>query len=429
MRRFCCFLMILLFSLSLILTAQASRLEEAKEPVWYGGTVFLDEATGELISLETDEILLTGVTELTSDEESLWARTPDAWYQLSEDNTLTEAGYHPETDQYETLRYGFAITKSYTATTVHRLSDGAELLRRDGYTDIQVRQDERTGQVYILSNRGDILRADGTQVIPKATLSELVRDCHFSFAQNGYAFGYPEPFDEANPQATVIDLSTGETVAVLDGWWSDYVGWGMIYPDGTAVIVFFTEEDMFQTYGIVRYTTGEILLTTVFEIGLRHADEPCYILHAIDGTDYFFDPDEITTTDTSEMIHFLDSADQSESISTPISLKYQEDENGHFAGMRVLGTDGQPISEEIWQGVIPYDVHDVDLESNWPEIFNPDGGAEVKGFDGKRGILGLDGQMIIPAVCDEIDYCRDEGYLVQIDGTWEIYGVDGLRRY
>ena len=33
MRRFCCFLMIFLFSLSLILTAQASRLEEAEKPV------------------------------------------------------------------------------------------------------------------------------------------------------------------------------------------------------------------------------------------------------------------------------------------------------------------------------------------------------------------------------------------------------------
>ncbi len=427
MRRLYVFLILMLTSCSLVLPASASRLSEARSVSWWGGAVFLDESTCELISLETDEVLLTGVVCLSSDGECLWAGTPEAWYRIAEDNTLTEAGYRPETVDDETLRYGFVIAGSRSATTVHRLSDGAELLRRDGYADIQVCRDEMTGQDYILSGQGDILRADGTRVVPEGTLSELVRDCHFSFVHDGYAFGYPEPFNEADPKAVVIDLSTGETVAVFDGRWCDYVGWGMIYDDGTAVLG--APEDPYTPAVIVRCTTGDVLLKTPFEIGLRHADESCYILHATDDTDYSFDPDKIITADGGEKIRFLDKVDQSEDTAAAPALEYLKDEDGHFAGKRVLDTDGQPISEEIWQDVIPYDVHDVDLESAWPQIFNPDGGAEVVGPDGGHGILGRDGRMIIPAVCETIEYRPGQGYLVRITDTWEILDLAGNQLY
>ncbi len=413
MRRLPVFLCVILLAAALALPASAGRLAEAGSVDWRGGAAFLDEDTGELIALGTEVTLLTGVTDLDWDGEALWARTADAWYRVEEDGALTEAGYRPETDGYPSLQYGFIITATPEGDkAVYRLSDGAELLRCESYVDVQVCRDERTGQDYILSARGDILRADGSRVVPEGTLCNLVRDCTFSYVQNGYAFGYPADFDEEHPRAVAIDLAAGETAAAFDGMWCDYVSWGMIYPDGTAVLG--APEDPYTPARIVRYTSGEILLDASAEGGEiwpRHADEVYYVVQTEEAERVFVpDPNAV----------------RPERAPT---LEYLEDESGRGIGVRLLDAAGQPIGEGVWQEIIPWNLHDVDLLSSSAAYFSPDGGAEVVAPDGKHGILGADGEMILPAAYDRIEHYTGWGYLVHGDEGWAILGVDGTQRY
>lgn len=412
MRRLTAFLAALLTACALTLAASASRLSEAGAVSWPGGGVFLDESAGELIALGTDEVLLNGVTDLQRDGETLWARTADAWYRIAEDGALTAAGYSPDPDAYETVSHGFVISGTDGAVAVHRLADGREVLRTDAYTDVQVCRDERTGEIFICSARGDILRADGTRAVAGGTLSELVRDCRFSFVCDGHAFGYLSPYDETCPQAAVIDLAAGEIVTVFDGWWCDYVGWGMIYDDGTAVIAGPDARSRYDPLRVVRWTDGETLLDlrgTDSEIFMRYAGEPCYRYRK--GTaENEFRPGASAAAPAPDPAPFPE---------------YVRDESGRISGIRFLNADGQPVGETVWRDADPYESHDADLLSPTAEYFNPDGGAEVIGFDGRRGILGLDGAMILPAVFDRIGYVAGEGYLTLRDGVWEIFDPNG----
>ena len=323
MKRLSVFLFALLAALVQILPASASRLSEAGSVSWWGGPVFLDEDAGELIRLETDEVLLTGVLDLDWDGESLWAETADHWYRVEADGSLTKAGYSPDPDAYESCSYGFVICDAKDETVVCRLSDGAVLLRTDSRDGIQICRDGENGEIYVFSGRRDILRGDGTPVVPEQEICGLVHDCHFAFALQGYAFGYLEPFDEDHPRAAVIRLSDGKITAVFDGWWCDYVDWGMIYADGTAVMG--TPEDPYTPSRIVNWAEGEVLLDLPMpgsEISLRYANQPFYSIHAYD-TDFFLYPDIETPP---------------EALSAP-SVEYVFDKDGRSAGMRVLGSD------------------------------------------------------------------------------------------
>ncbi len=410
-------LVCLLLVLAQVLPASASRLSGAESVLWHGGPVFLDRDAGELVSLETDAALLGGVVDLQWDGEALWARTAEAWFRVEEDGGLTRAGYQPGQDSWEDVSFGFAVAKLPDgATAVLRLSDGAELLRTEAGASVQVCRDASSGETYILSGWGDVLRADGSPAVPEGTLCELVRGCFFSYVLEGYAFGYLAPWDEEHPRAAAVRLSDG-ALTVFDGWWNDYVGWGMIYPDGTAVVSRPEEESRWWPSRIVRWTDGEILLDLPVpeaEIITRYAGDRGYLIRTAEG-DSVFIPEGGTK--------------QAAATPPEPALEYVRDENGRSAGIRFLNAAGEPLSDAVWSDVFPYNAHDADLLSPGAQYFNPDGGALVTAEDGKLGILGLDGTLILPAACDSITYREGQGYLVRKDGEWMIFLPDGSRRY
>ena len=167
MRRLTGILLAVLTVLALLVPASASRHLEAKNVIWRGGPFLLNQDTGELVRLDTDTVLLNGVTDLQGDGESLWARTAENWFRVEGDGTLTPSGIQPLLDAwYEECVWGLLLSESSDSLRVYRLTDGIPLVDLPGYgtSDVRVYRDAETDEVFLLARNGLFLRSDGTPV-------------------------------------------------------------------------------------------------------------------------------------------------------------------------------------------------------------------------------------------------------------------------
>lgn len=398
----------------LVLPASASRLSDAERVLWCGGSVFLDQDAGELVSLDTDTVLLTGVTDLQGDGESLWARTAENWFRVEGNGTLTPSGIQPLPDaRHEECVRGLLLSESGGGLRVYRLTDGKLLADLPGYgaPDVRVYRDAETEEAFLLARNGLFLRSDGTPVAEGCAAFEF--NAEWELATNGKVCGYRNHWEEPeDAEAVVLDLKTGAEIASFQGVWRTYDGQGEIYQDDTAVL---------EGPRIVRLTGGTLLdLTGQGTLSDRTENEPYYRFE-VDGQTCCFYPEtgEIRSKAAPPKGPRLEwfSADDSETGQS---------------GYRILGPDGQPLTPEPWREVLWY-AYDLDGIGRL-RPFYPMGIVPVVSMDGKLGVLRQDGAMVLPAVFDYDGYASyavvdGEGCLVRRGGVWQIYDPAGNQIY
>ncbi len=414
MRRLALSLLTVLTVLAFVLPASASRLSGAANVIWAGGPFFLDRDAGELVHLETDAVLLAGVTDLQWDGEALWARTAESWFRVEEDSGLTQSGVQPIPDAwYEECSWGLLLSESSDGLRAFRMTDGKLLAFLPGYgaADARVYRDPETAETCLLARNGLFLRSDGTPAAEGYAAFEF--NAEWDLATDGKVCGYRNHWEEPEEaEAVVLDLKTGTEIASFQGCWLVYDGQCEIYQDGTAVL---------EGPRIVRLTGETLLDLTGRGIFYDRTENEPYYRFDVDGQAYFLSPEtgeigsEAAVPEGAGLEWF--SADAS-----------QTGKSGYW----ILGADGKALGSEPWHEVLFYSYNLDGIGRLQP--FYPMGSVPVVSMDGKLGVLRQDGEMVLPAVFDYEGYdsCTvvdGEGFLVRKDGVWQIYDPAGNQIY
>lgn len=440
-----------------------------------------------LIRLSDGQAVLEQVICVSSTGSYACAETPEGTWLLSADGTAAPLGkdFAGGSEYYHiTGRYGLFIGSSEGQMCVFDPAAGTYTFLPDVYDsmyhDIEVYRDG-DGTVFIVLSDGQIFRADGKTVLQKGNYS-FVMNCDYRYITNGYVTANDEK------GAAVISIPTGQETARFDGYyWLPYDGEHMIYPDNTASIggtmeneipvgyptrivgldgtvlkdlpdgQIFEERFAQVTPGPVyriavpdgQYGGGYYNVLTDRTYMYTEAGEDSYTVESVTcletGMDYSYDQvwesyvnDETGESYVSldELIYDGEAVPERAEKYRPVNERVPWVERMEKGYLLVCAPDGRILGSRYWKDLPWYWEKSIEGISG-RYAFDGRQACAVKGLNGLCGAIDMQGEVIVPAEYDEVQYLasfsedpREDGYCIAArkDGQWYLFTSAGEMR-